>query len=137
MKGRTLLAVLMGLALCVGFIGMSRGATAEPLDKTVVVAAEDGDEKEKADTEKPAIKPSDKKGKYWFKKSCKSCHGASGDGGEVTPMSKTMKQWERYFKKGVHTEEQTFEDFDAEQMIHIRFFLINHAADSDQPETCG
>jgi len=24
-----------------------------------------------------------------------------------------------------------------EQLIHIKTFLINHAADSDQPETCG
>jgi cytochrome c5 len=136
MKSRTLLAVLMGLALCVGLIGMTRGAIAEPLNEPVVVAAEDA--KDQADAEKPTIKPSDKKGKYWFKKSCKSCHGSGGEGGEVTPMSKTTKQWERYFKKDAHTKEQKLEGtFDAEQLIHIRFFLINHAADSDQPETCG
>ena len=83
-------------------------------------------------------KGSDKKGKYWFKKSCKGCHGKKGDGGEVTPISKTIKQWERYFKKGIHQEEEPLEGtFDAEQLIHIRHFLINHAADSDQPETCG
>ena len=25
----------------------------------------------------------------------------------------------------------------ADQLIHIQTFLVNHAADSDQPETCG
>ncbi|MFH1842880.1 MAG: cytochrome c [bacterium] len=97
-------------------------ATAEATDETV----------------EPEVEGSAKKGKYWFKKTCKGCHGADGDGGEVTPVSKTIRQWERYFRKGVHYGEETLGDtFDVEQIIHIRTFLIEHAADSDQPETCG
>ena len=100
-----------------------------------------GDDDKKVDTPKSVkkdVKPSDKKGKFFFKKTCKSCHGSKDDGGEVTPMSKTIKQWERAFKKDKHYKGAKYStDFDATQLIHIKHFLINHAADSDQPETCG
>ena len=43
-----------------------------------------------------------KKGKYLYKKHCKACHSADSDGGELTPMSKTMSQWDRLFKKNKH-----------------------------------
>ncbi len=80
-----------------------------------------------------------KKGKFYYKKSCKECHAEDGEGGEVSPLSKTMSQWERYFRKGVHNNKtEKLEDVvPAEQLIHIETFLVNHAADSDQPETCG
>ena len=64
------------------------------LEPGLAFAADDG--------EKTAVKGSVSKGKYYFKKTCKSCHTPKAEGGEVTPMSKTIKQWERYFKKGVH-----------------------------------
>jgi len=82
---------------------------------------------------------SDKKGKFYFKKTCKTCHDKDGDGGEVTPLIKTQAQWERYFAKGKHNNKTETLDqaAPAEQLIHIETFLINHAADSDQPETCG
>ena len=95
-------------------------------------------QKEKAGAEKKEIKGSDSKGKYFYKKTCKECHGKDGDGGEVTPISKTIKQWERFFKKAKHGDEETLLDVtDEEKLIHIKTFLMNHAADSDQPETCG
>ena len=137
--GLFIVALVWGLALTATANGATTGESA------VVVSAEDekpeakkaeakADEKAK----KPAVKPSDKKGKYYFKKGCKSCHGKDGDGGEVTPISKTIKQWERYFRKAVHTEELPFDSLGTEEeLIHIGTFLVNHAADSDQPETCG
>lgn len=144
MNGRNLIALLLVMALAIGGLALT-GQTVQATDVnqdgsaltvSTSTASEDGDEA------KSEIKGSDKKGKYWFKKTCKSCHGKDADGGEVTPISKTIKQWERYFKKDRHykTDEKTEmlgETFDAEQLIHIQTFLINHAADSDQPETCG
>jgi cytochrome c5 len=117
-------------------------STSAPEAASVVLTQDEGAKKteeksEAKDAEKKEIKGSDKKGKYYFKKSCKECHGKDGDGGEVTPISKTIKQWERYFKKDKHGEKNLSKEFDAEQLIHIKTFLINHAADSDQPETCG
>ena len=45
---------------------------------------------------------SDTKGKYFFKKSCKSCHVAGAAGKEITPLSKTQAQWKAYFAAGKH-----------------------------------
>jgi cytochrome c553 len=84
-------------------------------------------------------KGNDKKGKFYFKKTCKTCHAKDGEGGEVTPMDKTQSQWERYFVKDEHKDgaESLESVAPADQLVHIQTFLVNHAADSDQPETCG
>jgi len=138
MRTRTWLVLLLSAVLAVGLIGMTRGASAGPLDRPVAMAAGEDQDDGAKEKESLEIKPSDKKGKYWFKKSCKTCHGKGAEAGEVTPLIKTIKQWERYFRKDKHYGKETLQDtFDAEQLIHIQFFLINHAADSDQPETCG
>lgn len=140
MRTTLLVAIFVFVA---GIVMLSAtNSTSAPEESAVVLAQEEdakkSDEKaEPAAKEEKEIKGSDKKGKYYFKKSCKECHGEDGDGGEVTPISKTIKQWERYFKKDKHGEKKLSKEFDAEQLIHIKTFLINHAADSDQPETCG
>ena len=36
---------------------------------------------------------SETKGKFFFKKNCKSCHTKGAKGGEVTPLTKTQEQW--------------------------------------------
>ena len=36
-----------------------------------------------------------RKGKHLFKKTCKTCHSSGGEGGELTPMTKTMSQWDK------------------------------------------
>jgi cytochrome c5 len=81
----------------------------------------------------------DTKGKFYFKKTCKTCHTKGAEGGEVTPLTKTQDQWKRYFAKGVHKKgSQKLSDVvPAEQLPEILNFLFNHAADSPQPETCG
>ncbi len=84
-------------------------------------------------------KGSDRKGKFYFKKGCKSCHVEGAEGGEVTPLVRTQEQWERYFEKGTHNDKsQKLQDVvPAEQLIDIQTFLVNHAVDSPQPATCG
>jgi cytochrome c5 len=79
------------------------------------------------------------KGKFYFKKTCKTCHGKGGQGGEITPISKTQEQWNRYFAKGVHNKgaQKLTDVVPAEQLPDMQTFLVNHAADSPQPETCG
>lgn len=77
-----------------------------------------------------------KKGKYLYKKSCKSCHAAGAEGGELTPLSKTQAQWDRHFeKKGQACQGQA--DLSEKDLKDVQQFLFDHAADSDQPETCG
>lgn len=77
-----------------------------------------------------------RKGKYLFKKNCKSCHSEGAEGGNVTPLSKTMSQWDRMFKKGKH-EQKAWEGLSEKDLLDINQFLYEHASDSDQPETCG
>jgi len=82
---------------------------------------------------------SDTKGKFFFKKTCKACHAPGASAKEITPLSKTQAQWKTYFAAGKH--KKGAEKLDAvlkpEQVKDVQTFLINHASDSPQPETCG
>ncbi len=82
---------------------------------------------------------SENKGKFNFKKTCKPCHVKGAAGGEVTPLTKTQEQWQRYFKNGKHNKgaEELSKFMTPEQLVDVQTFLVNHAADSPQPETCG
>ncbi len=82
---------------------------------------------------------SDTKGKYFFKKSCKSCHAPGGVGKEVTPLVKTQAQWKAYFAAGKHKNgtEKLDSIVKPDQVKDIQAFLTAHASDSPQPMTCG
>ncbi len=77
-----------------------------------------------------------RKGKYLFKKNCKTCHTDGAEGGAVTPLTKTMSQWDRFFKKAKH-QAGPWDSFSDQDLQDINQFLFDHAVDSDQPETCG
>ena len=77
-----------------------------------------------------------RKGKHLFKKNCKTCHDAGGAGGELTPMSKTMAQWDRFFSKGEHPGEE-YKAISEKGLKDINQFLFDKAADSPSPETWG
>lgn len=84
-----------------------------------------------------AAEGSDTKGKFYFKKNCKSCH-VEGKGKVLTPLSKTQAQWKKFFEAGKHKGEALAPKLGTpEQMVDIKTFLVNHASDSPQPETCG
>lgn len=79
-----------------------------------------------------------KKGKYLYKKSCKACHGDGTEGKKLTPLSKTQAQWDRFFEKDKHkAKPEALKSFSEQDLKDIQQFLFDHAADSDQPETCG
>jgi cytochrome c5 len=77
-----------------------------------------------------------RKGKALFKKSCKECHSKGAAAGEITPLTKTMEQWDRFFEQNAHNPEG-FKDLQEQDLKDIRQFLYDHAADSPQPQTCG
>ena len=79
------------------------------------------------------------KGRYYFRQTCKECHTKGAKGGEVTPLTKTMAQWKTYFLKAKHNSgaETLTKVMPAEQLRDVQTFLVLHAADSLQPETCG
>ena len=77
-------------------------------------------------------------GKVLMLSKCKVCHDSGSDGGKLTPLSKTMGQWDRFFRKNKHKDyPKGFEGFSKQELLDINQFLYNHAADSDQPMTCG
>ena len=79
-----------------------------------------------------------KKGKYLYKKNCKVCHGDGTEGKKLTPLSKTQAQWDRFFQKDLHkAKPEVWKQFSEQDLKDINQFLFDHAADSDQPETCG
>ena len=85
---------------------------------------------------------SDSRGKFFFKKSCKSCHVSGGSGGsakEITPLFKTQAQWKEYFATGTHKNgTEKIESLVKPELVKdVQTFLVNHASDSPQPETCG
>ena len=82
---------------------------------------------------------SDSRGKFFFKKSCKSCHVPGGSAKEITPLFKTQAQWKEYFATGTHKNgAEKIESLVKPELVKdVQTFLVNHASDSPQPETCG
>lgn len=70
---------------------------------------------------------------------CKTCHVSQAQGGTMTPLSKTQKQWERFFEKQQHDKKSpgAWKQITPRELEQIRRYLIDHAADSPHPETCG
>lgn len=100
-----------------------------------------------ADEEKP-VEKEPLSGKELFKNHCKICHGPEAEAEEYTPMSLIQEQWEEFFDElwvETHGEVVCPEDskkkvtdmWDAEMLKAVRKFCVDHAADSEQPMTCG
>lgn len=96
---------------------------------------------------KPAESPK-LDGKELFKAHCKSCHGAKSEAGEYTPMSLIQEQWEELFTgpwAETHgqvaapgaADKKLTDVLDPATLEAIRKFCVDHAADSEQPMTCG
>ena len=89
----------------------------------------------------------DENGKDLYKVDCKVCHAKDSPNGEYTPMSLTQDQWRIFFDKKftkthkdvvLESEKKRLLEFlTAEQIAKIKKFCIDHAADSEQPQTCS
>jgi len=97
---------------------------------------------EKAETKKELS------GKDLYKDHCKVCHMEDSDAGEYTPMTLIQEQWEEFFDDywtETHEEvvcpkddtKKVTDMWDADMLKAVREFCIDHAADSEQPMTCG
>ena len=100
-------------------------------------------EEKKAETD-----PKKMSGLELYKNYCKSCHMEDSDHGEYTPMSLIMDQWDEFFDdlfvpahKDVvdeqHEKEKVTDLIDKDMIKKLRKFCIDHAADSEEPMTCG
>lgn len=88
------------------------------------------------------------KGNDLYKEFCKPCHEANSDNGEYTPMTLIQDQWERFFDEKFvgshsavmdpnHDNKPVTEVISEDDLESIKKFAIDHAADSEQPMTCG
>ncbi len=79
------------------------------------------------------------KGRFYFRQTCKNCHTKGAAGGEITPLTKTMAQWEKYFVAAKHSKgtEPLSKVMSSDEINDVHAYLVEHAADSLQPETCG
>lgn len=89
-------------------------------------------------------RPNPYRGKTVYKATCKVCHIKDGGAVVLAPLTKTQSQWERFFKNEKkigacvkRVEEKTGTKLTEQDLKNMSFYLISHAADSDQPETCG
>ncbi len=86
-------------------------------------------------------------GKELYRNNCKVCHDKGSPNRQYTPMTLTQDQWRNFFKlklvpahKNVldpKTGKKLLEQLTPEQIKAIQRFAIDHAADSEQPATCG
>lgn len=83
-----------------------------------------------------------------YRENCRICHDNGSPDGEYTPMSLIQAQWERFFdRKYERTHRKVVDEahggvpvtqaISPEVLEKIKVFAIDHAADTDQPMTCG
>ena len=83
-----------------------------------------------------------------YRNVCKSCHGPDADAGEYTPMDLIMEQWDEFFQdtfaethkdlacpKG--DDHKVLDVIKGDVLKKVHKFCVDHAADSEQPMTCG
>lgn len=79
-----------------------------------------------------------RKGKYLWKKNCKTCHSEGREGGKLSPSTKTQSEWNQFFQADHDGEmKEKCMKFSDGDLHDIRDYMYGHAMDSDQPETCG
>ncbi len=86
-------------------------------------------------------------GKELYRNNCKVCHEKGSPHGEFTPMTLAQAQWRTFFttklaashKTLLHpkTGKKLLEGLTPDELKAIQRFAIDHAADSEQPATCG
>lgn len=85
--------------------------------------------------------------KELFKQNCRVCHEKESPNGEYSPMSLTQDQWKNFFKNKFtekHKEavlkkenKKLLEYLTTKNIETIKKYCIDHAADSEQPQTCS
>jgi cytochrome c5 len=87
-------------------------------------------------------------GQRLFREHCRHCHDKGSPHGKYTPMTLIQAQWERFFDRKYERKHRKVIDdkfggvpvteaIPPEDLEKIRNFSIDHAADTDQPMTCG
>jgi len=89
--------------------------------------------------------PNPRKGKAYFKKNCRVCHdGKSESIQALQPSDLIMDQWERAFNDEEdvaecvpRVKEKTGVELTDQDLLDIKQYLVDGAADGERPMTCG
>ena len=89
--------------------------------------------------------PNPRKGKNFFKKNCRVCHDGKTEAiPSLQPVDKIMDQWERAFTDEddvaecvPRVKEETGVELTDQDLLDIRKYLVDGAADGERPMTCG
>jgi len=84
-----------------------------------------------------AKKANARKGKYLYRKHCRTCHKEGAEAKALSPVSKTQAQWEEVFKnqKSLACADQ-WAKRKAKNIKDIHAHLWGHAYDSPSPAKC-
>jgi cytochrome c2 len=80
-----------------------------------------------------------RKGKYLFRKSCRSCHIDGGTAKELSPISKTQAEWEHVFSNDAYKKlecKAEWEKRSDKDVLDIYTYMYKHAFDSPSPLKC-
>ena len=73
-----------------------------------------------------------------FISKCGQCHKSGGEAPVFAPNKYASKQWKRFFARNKHKRKKDISGIvTADDVKKIQEYLIDHAADSSQPEAAG
>lgn len=85
--------------------------------------------------------------KELYKQNCRVCHEKDSPNGEYSPMSLTQDQWKAFFKNKFNAKhkdvvltrenKKLLEFLTTKNIETIQKYCVDHAADSEQPQTCS
>ena len=92
-----------------------------------------------------ASPPNTRKGKAYFKKNCRVCHDGKTEGvPALQPSDLIMDQWAEAFEDEEdvaecvpRVKEKTGVELTEQDLLDIRQYLVDGAADGERPMTCG
>lgn len=78
-----------------------------------------------------------RKGKYLFRKTCRTCHIEDGTAKDLSPVSKTQAEWQKVFDNidALQCKDE-WAKLSASDNVDIYAHLWGHAFDSPSPAKC-
>jgi mono/diheme cytochrome c family protein len=78
-----------------------------------------------------------RKGKYLFRKTCRTCHIEDGSAKELSPVAKTQADWQIVFDNAGELQcKEEWAKLSEKDTLDIYSYLWGHAFDSPSPAKC-
>ena len=78
-----------------------------------------------------------RKGKYLFRKNCRTCHSEEGSAKALSPIDKTQAQWDEVFKSVDKLScSKEWAKLSEKDRVDMYAYLWGHAFDSPSPAKC-